>query len=31
MRRVAGLVNRKAAEQASRLYWMVFGIPKRIR
>ena len=31
MRRVAGLVNRRAAEQASRLYWMVFGIPKRIR
>lgn len=31
MRRIAGLVNRKAAEQASRLYWMVFGIPKRIR
>jgi adenosylcobinamide kinase/adenosylcobinamide-phosphate guanylyltransferase len=31
MRRIAGLINRKAAEQASRLYWMVFGIPKRIR
>jgi adenosylcobinamide kinase/adenosylcobinamide-phosphate guanylyltransferase len=31
MRRVAGLINRLAAEQASRLYWMVFGIPKRIR
>ncbi|HNY41930.1 MAG TPA: bifunctional adenosylcobinamide kinase/adenosylcobinamide-phosphate guanylyltransferase [Bryobacteraceae bacterium] len=31
MRRVAGLVNRQAAETASRLYWMVFGIPKRIR
>ncbi|MBA3976029.1 MAG: hypothetical protein C0504_17620 [Candidatus Solibacter sp.] len=31
MRRVAGLINRKAAKQASRLYWMVFGIPKRIR
>lgn len=31
MRRVAGLINRKAAEQASRLYWMVFGVPKRIR
>jgi adenosylcobinamide kinase/adenosylcobinamide-phosphate guanylyltransferase len=31
MRRVAGLINRQAAEAASRLYWMVFGIPKRIR
>jgi adenosylcobinamide kinase/adenosylcobinamide-phosphate guanylyltransferase len=31
MRRDAGLVNRMAAEAASRLYWMVFGIPKRIR
>jgi adenosylcobinamide kinase/adenosylcobinamide-phosphate guanylyltransferase len=31
MRRIAGLVNRQAAEAASRLYWMVFGIPKRIR
>lgn len=30
-RRLAGLVNRMAAESASRLYWMVFGIPKRIR
>jgi len=31
MRRLAGLINRQAAETASRLYWMVFGIPKRIR
>jgi adenosylcobinamide kinase/adenosylcobinamide-phosphate guanylyltransferase len=31
MRRVAGLINRLAAESAARLYWMVFGIPKRIR
>ncbi|WP_321470003.1 bifunctional adenosylcobinamide kinase/adenosylcobinamide-phosphate guanylyltransferase [uncultured Paludibaculum sp.] len=30
-RRLAGLVNRLAAEAASRLYWMVFGVPKRIR
>lgn len=30
-RRLAGLVNRMAAEAASRLYWMVFGVPKRIR
>lgn len=30
-RRLAGLLNRQAAETASRLYWMVFGIPKRIR
>jgi hypothetical protein len=28
---VAGLINRLAAESAARLYWMVFGIPKRIR
>ena len=27
----AGLINRMAAESASRLYWMVFGVPKRIR
>lgn len=31
MRRDAGLINRMVAEAASRLYWMVFGIPKRIR
>lgn len=31
MRRLAGLINRHVAEAASRLYWMVFGIPKRIR
>ncbi|MBI5084214.1 MAG: bifunctional adenosylcobinamide kinase/adenosylcobinamide-phosphate guanylyltransferase [Acidobacteria bacterium] len=30
-RRLAGLVNRQMAEAASRLYWMVFGVPKRIR
>jgi adenosylcobinamide kinase / adenosylcobinamide-phosphate guanylyltransferase len=30
-RRLAGLVNRRMAESASRLYWMVFGVPKRIR
>lgn len=30
-RRLAGLINRMAAESASRLYWMVFGVPKRIR
>ena len=30
-RRLAGLINRLAAEAASRLYWMVFGVPKRIR
>lgn len=31
MRRIAGLINRQMAEAATRLYWMVFGIPKRIR
>lgn len=31
MRRDAGLINRMVAEASSRLYWMVFGIPKRIR
>jgi adenosylcobinamide kinase/adenosylcobinamide-phosphate guanylyltransferase len=31
MRRIAGMINRQVAEAASRLYWMVFGIPKRIR
>lgn len=31
MRRDAGLINRLMAEAAGRLYWMVFGIPKRIR
>ncbi|HRJ21904.1 MAG TPA: bifunctional adenosylcobinamide kinase/adenosylcobinamide-phosphate guanylyltransferase [Bryobacteraceae bacterium] len=31
MRRDAGLINRLVAEASSRLYWMVFGIPKRIR
>jgi len=30
-RRLAGLINRRMAESASRLYWMVFGAPKRIR
>jgi adenosylcobinamide kinase/adenosylcobinamide-phosphate guanylyltransferase len=30
-RRLAGLVNRRVAESASRVYWMVFGIPNRIR
>jgi adenosylcobinamide kinase/adenosylcobinamide-phosphate guanylyltransferase len=30
-RRLAGLLNRYAAEAASRLYWMVFGTPIRIR
>jgi adenosylcobinamide kinase/adenosylcobinamide-phosphate guanylyltransferase len=30
-RRLAGLINRRAAESASRLYWMVFGVPNRIR
>jgi adenosylcobinamide kinase / adenosylcobinamide-phosphate guanylyltransferase len=30
-RRLAGLINRRAAETASRLYWMVFGIPMRVR
>lgn len=31
MRRDAGLINRLVAEASTRLYWMVFGIPKRIR
>jgi adenosylcobinamide kinase/adenosylcobinamide-phosphate guanylyltransferase len=31
IRRDAGLINRRMAEAATRLYWMVFGIPKRIR
>jgi adenosylcobinamide kinase / adenosylcobinamide-phosphate guanylyltransferase len=31
MRRDAGLINRLMAEAAGRLYWMVFGVPKRIR
>lgn len=30
-RRLAGLVNRRVAESATRLYWMVFGTPNRIR
>lgn len=30
-RRLAGFVNRRLAESASRLYWMVFGMPIRIR
>lgn len=30
-RRLAGLINRRVAESASRLYWMVFGVPNRIR
>ena len=30
-RRLAGLINRRMAESASRLYWMVFGVPKRIQ
>lgn len=30
-RRLAGLINRRVAESASRLYWMVFGSPNRIR
>ena len=29
-RRLAGLINRGMAESSSRLYWMVFGVPKRI-
>ncbi len=29
-RRLAGLINRNLAETATRLYWMVFGVPKRI-
>jgi len=29
-RRLAGLINRTMAESSSRLYWMVFGVPKRI-
>lgn len=31
MRRMAGLINRQVAEASARLYWMVFGVPKRIR
>lgn len=30
-RRLAGFINRRVAESASRLYWMVFGAPNRIR
>jgi adenosyl cobinamide kinase/adenosyl cobinamide phosphate guanylyltransferase len=30
-RRLAGLINRRMAEAADRLYWMVFGAPNRIR
>jgi adenosylcobinamide kinase/adenosylcobinamide-phosphate guanylyltransferase len=30
-RRLAGLINRRMAEAATRLYWMVFGVPNRIR
>jgi len=30
-RRLAGLINRRMAESASRLYWMVFGTPNRIK
>jgi len=30
-RRLAGLINRRIAESASRLYWMVFGVPNKIR
>ncbi len=30
-RRLAGYINRRVAESASRLYWMVFGAPNRIR
>lgn len=29
-RRLAGLINRSMVESSSRLYWMVFGVPKRI-
>lgn len=29
-RRLAGSINRSMAESSSRLYWMVFGVPKRI-
>lgn len=29
-RRLAGVINRRTVESASRLYWMVFGVPKRI-
>lgn len=29
-RRLAGLINRSMAEASSRVYWMVFGVPKRI-
>lgn len=30
-RRLAGLINRRVAESATRLYWMVFGVPNRIK
>ncbi|MBI4892631.1 MAG: bifunctional adenosylcobinamide kinase/adenosylcobinamide-phosphate guanylyltransferase [Acidobacteria bacterium] len=30
-RRLAGFINRRMAESATRVYWMVFGIPTRIR
>ncbi len=30
-RRLAGFINRRMAESATRVYWMVFGIPNRIR
>jgi len=29
-RRLAGVINRRMVESSSRLYWMVFGVPKRI-
>jgi adenosylcobinamide kinase/adenosylcobinamide-phosphate guanylyltransferase len=30
-RRLAGMINRQVAEAATRLYWMVFGVPNRIK